>query len=115
MKVSQKILLLNNSQEFNPDDIERYADVLNDRKKIIDWLKNNSSSLGRWSMLLTHIILEEINRKQSLNISFTEEKDMMNIVPGFFTKISYLNALLSDWSDDTAELKESLEKMIEQE
>jgi hypothetical protein len=60
-------------------------------------------------------MLTEIHRKKSQGLPYQEESDVMNHLSGFLTKMAYYGEFMTDWSEDIEELRESIEKMAEQE
>jgi hypothetical protein len=60
-------------------------------------------------------MLTEIHRKANLGLPHKDESDVMNHLGGFLTQMAYSGEFMSDWSEDIEELKESIEKIAEQE
>jgi hypothetical protein len=114
MKILEKAFTVNISPELSEDELVIFIDELDDRKRIIDWFKNNSQFLGKWSITLIKLLLAEIQKKKSQNLLYEEENAIMATLSGFLTKMSYYGESMSDWSSELAEIKEKMNKILEQ-
>jgi hypothetical protein len=114
MKILEKAFSVNISPELTEDELVIFIDALDDRKRIIEWFMKNSQFLGKWSVTLVKLLLTEIKKKKSQNLPYEEENAIMNTLSGFLTKMSYYGESMSDWSSELAEIKEKMNKILEQ-
>jgi hypothetical protein len=92
--------------------MKAYLAVLSDRVEVLEWLDKYAYFFPGWQKTVNEALLAFINRKQALNVSCDEEKEMLANINFFFSKMAYFSELISTWHQEMARGKELTEEMV---
>jgi hypothetical protein len=98
--------------EAETERMKAFLAVLSDRVEVLEWLDNYAYFFPEWQKTVSEALLAFIDKKQALNVSCDEEKEMLANINFFFSKMAFFSELISTWHKEMARGKELTEQMI---
>ena len=104
-----------NSYKMSEEEKQRmqaFLEIVGDRIEVLEYLDTYAYFFPDWQKMINEALLEFIDKKQTLNISCDEEKEMLSNMNFFFTKMAYHRGLVSEWRQEMTNGKELTEESL---
>jgi len=92
--------------------MQAFLEIVGDRIEVLEYLVTYSYFFPDWQKTINEALLESIDKKQALNVSCDEEKEMLTNINFFFTKMAYHSGLISEWHKEIANGKSQTEELL---
>jgi hypothetical protein len=98
--------------EAEKERMKAYLEVVSNRVEVLECLDNYACSFPNWQKTVSEALIAFIDKKQALNLSCKEEKEMLANLNFFFSKMAYFNELIYTWHKEMSGGKKLTEEMI---